>query len=120
MNCVCNECSAQHVLWRNPSNAGHQGSAERVFRVTHPFHPLSGREFELLEQRWAWGELRVYFHDDEGKLRRMPASWTDIGDADPHVVLAGGRSFFRLEDLIRLADLVGQIRSNPHDSDGTV
>ncbi|MBS3779452.1 MAG: hypothetical protein KGY41_03575, partial [Desulfovermiculus sp.] len=26
-----------------------------MFRVTHPFHPLSGCEFELMDYRHAWG-----------------------------------------------------------------
>ncbi|WP_208461047.1 DUF5372 family protein, partial [Paraburkholderia mimosarum] len=34
----------------------------QLVRVTHPFHPLRGQEFVLLERRCAWGEERVYFH----------------------------------------------------------
>jgi len=48
----------------------------------------------------------VYFYDEEGRLDRLPASWTDVVDPDPVVAMGGGRSFFRAEDLARLADLV--------------
>jgi transposase len=33
--------------------------------VTHPFHPLHGREFSLVTYRHNWGENRVYFHQGE-------------------------------------------------------
>jgi len=71
---------------------------------------LFGREFELLEYRNNWGENRVYFHDDEGHLQSILASCTDGGGVDPFVAIAAGRSFFRYEDLIKLADLVEGLR----------
>jgi Family of unknown function (DUF5372) len=36
----------------------------QTFRVTHPFHPLRGRTFQLVDCRQTWGEERVYFYDD--------------------------------------------------------
>lgn len=80
------------------------------FRVTHPFHPLFGREFELLEYRNNWGEDRVYFHAAEGQVRSMLASFTDAGGLDPFVSIAAGRAFFRYDDLIRLADRVEELK----------
>jgi hypothetical protein len=59
-----------------------------------------------LEYRKNWGEDRVYFHDAEGQLQSILASCTDAGGRDPYVEIAGGRAFFRYEDLLRLADLV--------------
>jgi hypothetical protein len=80
------------------------------FRVTHPFHPLFGCEFELIEYRNNWGEDRVYFHDAAGQLQSILASCTDAGGADPFLEIAAGRSFFRYEDLVRLADLLEGLR----------
>lgn len=74
--------------------------------MTHPFHPLFGFQFELVSYRQAWGEHRVYFYDSEGRLRALAATWTDAVAQDPFVVVAGGRSSFRVEDLARLAELV--------------
>jgi Family of unknown function (DUF5372) len=34
--------------------------------------------FELVVYRHNWGEDRVYFHDQDGKLASVPASWTDF------------------------------------------
>ncbi|HEX9910451.1 MAG TPA: DUF5372 family protein [Desulfatiglandales bacterium] len=78
--------------------------------MTHPFHPLHGREFEMLEYRQTWGENRVYFLDLSGQLKRLPASWTDVVGEDPFVTVATGRSPLRLEDLLQLVDLLDRLR----------
>ena len=53
------------------------------------------------------------FFDDDGVQRSLPRAWTDAADLDPFVVLAAGRSPFRVEDLVALADLVAELR-DPH------
>ncbi|MBK8580237.1 MAG: hypothetical protein IPN78_19215 [Candidatus Accumulibacter sp.] len=68
---------------------------QQVFRVTHPFHPLFGREFVLIERRNAWGEERVHFHDDSGRVRRLTAAWTSAVAPDPFASVSAGRSHFR-------------------------
>jgi hypothetical protein len=80
--------------------------------VTHPFHPLHDREFEMIEYRHAWGEERVYFLDSSGRIQRLPASWTDIAGEDPFVVVAAGRSPLRVADLLQLVDLLARLRLN--------
>jgi hypothetical protein len=50
----------------------------RTFRVTHPFHPLHGREFILVAFRHNWSQSRVYFYGDRGKLTSLPAEWVQI------------------------------------------
>jgi hypothetical protein len=39
----------------------------RRVRVTHPFHPLYGRDFEFVARRQNWGEDRVHLHDEKGR-----------------------------------------------------
>ena len=68
--------------------------------MTHPFHPMFGYEFELLDRRQAWGEDRVYFRDKAGAMMRMPAEWTSAGAEDPFLVFSAGRSFLRVSDLL--------------------
>jgi len=86
--------------------------------VVHPHHPLSGQEFELLTWCQAWCEDRVFFEDREGRVRSLPASWTDVAPADPFVTLSGGRSIFRLQDLRALAALVRDLQeSGKEDGD---
>ena len=75
--------------------------------MTHPFHPLSGREYELARYGHTWGEHRVFFREPgEVQVRSLPASWTDIEEPDPFVTLAAGRSAFRLDDLVLMAALL--------------
>ncbi|WP_188130888.1 Y4bD/Y4pK family protein [Paraburkholderia panacisoli] len=81
-----------------------------MVRVTHPFHPLRGQEFVLLERRSTWGEERVYFHDETGRLRRLPASWTSAAAPNAFEVLSAGRSAFRVEDLLHLVGLIARHR----------
>jgi hypothetical protein len=82
---------------------------ERTFVVTHPFHPLKDREFTLVTYRHNWGEDRVYFHGDGGKLMALPAGWTSVAPRDPFREAAAGRCLVRFEDLIELLALARQI-----------
>ena len=75
-------------------------------RVTHPFHPLYGCDFEFVAHRQNWGEDRVCLHDEDGQLFSLPAGWTDVVPADPFVVVAAGRCPFTAEGLLAVADLV--------------
>ena len=84
-------------------------------RVTHPFHPLSGRDFEFVEYRQNWGEDRVYLHDEEGQLFSLPAAWTDAVAADPFVVVAAGRCPFTTAGLLAVADLIDRFRARRDD-----
>jgi transposase len=58
----------------------------------------------------AWGEDRVYFHDETGRLRRLPAAWTSAAPPDAFVEISAGRSHFRTEDLLQLAALIARQR----------
>jgi hypothetical protein len=71
--------------------------------VTHPFHPLLGQRFELVDQRHTWGAERVYYYEDQARLRSMPAAWTSVGVADPYVAISAGRSYFHIADLVELS-----------------
>ena len=74
--------------------------------MTHPFHPLLGRELRLVTFRRNWGEERVYFYDDSGRLSTVPLQWTTLAAPDPFVEISGGRSAFRVSNLLELADLL--------------
>ena len=74
--------------------------------MTHPFHPLHDTEWELVAHRHNWGEDRVYYHDDAGRLRALPAAWTSVTGADPVIAIGGGGSAFRVADLLELVALL--------------
>jgi hypothetical protein len=78
-------------------------------RVTHPFHPLAGQEFEFVKRRKNWQVDRVYYLDAAGGLATLPAEWTDVVAPDAFVVMAAGRAAFRTEDLLALTELVARL-----------
>jgi len=73
--------------------------------VTHPFHPLHGLEFESLEVRSVFRHQVLIFYNLDGRKLQIPVAWTDAASPDPFQVIAQGRSYFRVEDLLRLWEL---------------
>jgi hypothetical protein len=72
---------------------------------------LNGEEFELVGFAHTWGEQRVFFRKPgDQRVRSLPASWTDVEPPDAFVVVSAGRSLFRPEDLLALADLLDGLR----------
>ncbi|HJN16009.1 MAG TPA: DUF5372 family protein [Armatimonadota bacterium] len=82
----------------------------QTVRITHPFHPQSGREYPLVTCRRNWGEDRAYYHDDNGQLVSLPGAWTSVCAPDPVVVLSAGQSAFRVQDLMDLARLIEELK----------
>jgi len=60
-------------------------------------------------RRQNWGEDRVVYFDAAGRLRSMPASWTDLSQQDAFTQASGGRSWFRPDDLLRLNALLSEL-----------
>ena len=79
------------------------------FRISHPFHPRRGEQFALRSRHQAWGEDRVMYFDSRGRLRSLLTSWTDVWQPDAFALAAGGRSWFRIDDLLALGALVDEI-----------
>ncbi|MCP5044009.1 MAG: hypothetical protein GY944_23520 [bacterium] len=98
--------SVPRTDWTTPSNALDAEAEHRRFRVTHPFHPLFGREYELIQYRHFWGEDRIVYVDESGGARSLPARWTSAVAEDPVVVVSAGRSHLRVVDLGELVKLV--------------
>ena len=91
--------------WRRQSIAHNVADSQQV-RITHPFHPLRGQSFRFLVSKQLWGEDRVTIQLPDGSPFSVPVSWTDVVPADPYRTVGGGRSQFRIEDLLDLAELV--------------
>jgi hypothetical protein len=79
--------------------------------VTNPYHPLCGQTFELAAQNKEFGEDRVFYRNPDGRMRYLPRRWTSLAAPDPFVIAAAGRACFRLEDLIRLAEQIRELRA---------
>lgn len=55
----------------------------------------------------------MFFYDAAGQLRSIPALWTSLMAPDPVVVLAAGRSLFRVSDLLAVARLLQRLAGLP-------
>ena len=60
----------------------------------------------MVAQSREYGEERVYYRDQNGRMRFLPVRWTSLAAPDPFVIAAAGRAHFRMEDLIRLAEQI--------------
>ena len=90
-----------------------QGSGEATdrFTVTHPFHPLFGQQFDLVQVHHSWHEDRVHFRvGDGGRVESLPLSWTSLACPDPFRERSAGRALFRVEDLLCLVTLAQAMR----------
>jgi hypothetical protein len=79
---------------------------KRRFTVTHPFHPLYQRQFELLSYRKSWGRQFIDFQHDNVKTGAIPLAWADADQPDPFLTLSQGRSVFRVPELLQLVELI--------------
>jgi hypothetical protein len=83
-----------------------ENGEDKTFCVTHPFHPLKGREFTLITIRQLWGDLRAYYYDEKAMLRSIPLCWTNLKPKDPYIIIADQRVPFRIVDLLELVEIV--------------
>ncbi|MCU1253204.1 MAG: hypothetical protein JWQ49_6233 [Edaphobacter sp.] len=60
-----------------------------------------------------FGESYLYFHDDGGQLREIPALWTDFVRGDVFVEMAAGRSTLNADSLLELVDLLERMAVCP-------
>jgi hypothetical protein len=85
---------------------------QQFVRVTHPFHPLFGRQLPCVGKRHnRYGE-RLLLQVDGAAVWSVPPQWTDLVGPDPEVVM-GGRALLRAVDLIELASLVKRLSDLP-------
>jgi hypothetical protein len=52
----------------------------------------------------------VFYYTADMQMAYFPAGWTDVGEVDPFVELSRERALGRVEDLLRLARLVGDVQ----------
>jgi len=81
------------------------GCTAARFRITHPFHPLRGAEYELVTRKLTWGEDRVFYYDPTGNLKSLMTNVTDVVSTDAFDHISAGRSAFRVDDLLELRRL---------------
>ena len=72
----------------------------------------------LVTRKHNWGEDRVNYFDHDGKLRSMLVSWTNIANTDFFLEASKGRSWFRVDDLLNLSELLQSLLKKQNDGLG--
>ena len=92
-------------------NASTSIAETRLVRITHPFHPLSGKQLACVGERYNRYGRRLLLRGDDATVCSVPPQWTDLVAPDPEIVIGLYRALFRLADLLELARLVDQLGS---------
>src|SRR5215468_1051207 len=64
--------------WRTSATTGCECTSSGRFRISHPFHPLVGNEYEVVGRHLTWGEDRVLYYGTEGRLKSFLVNVTDL------------------------------------------
>lgn len=83
--------------------------ATHLVRITHPFHPHSGKEFACVGERYNRYGRRLLLQVDDATICAVPPQWTDLAGPDPEIFIGEHRALFRVADLLELAQLVDQL-----------
>ena len=58
-----------------------------------------------------WGHAYVDCFDENDEAISIPLAWTDAGDLNPFNQISDGRSVFRIAELLRLVELIEDLKS---------
>ena len=90
-------------------NANAPIAASRLVRITHPFHPLSGRKLACVGERYNRYGMTLLLQVDDESVCSVPPQWTDVVAVDPEITMGGHRALFRVVDLLELVGLVDRL-----------
>ena len=100
--------SSRPLRSSKPQNA--PGAVEAPQILSHPPVPSApgATAFPFVVSKSLWGEDWVTVQRPDGTVWSIPVGWTDFATPDPAVVAGRGRAPYRLEDLLRLAEMVSE------------
>jgi len=87
-------------------NAAEEPVTKGLVRITHPFHPYTGRRLRCVGERHNLYGKRLLIEVDANTVCSVPESWTDVVDPDPEIIAGDSRAVLRLGDLLELSRLV--------------
>ena len=81
--------------------------------ISHPFHPLRGRRFEVLKKRRVAGVDTLILRELERGTLSIPREWTDWADPSPYNSLAQPSQRLAADSLFELVGLLDALRPTP-------
>ena len=97
------------VFCNSIQNANAPIAAAPLVRITHPFHPLSGRKLPCVGERYNRYGMTLLLQIDDESVCSVPPQWTDVVAVDPEIAMGGHRALFRVVDLLELVGLVDRL-----------
>ena len=73
--------------------------------ITHPFHPLSGKELKILKTRKIEGKIFLVLQSEQIGIFNIPTEWTNYFSADQEKSIIPG-TYISVESLFALCELV--------------
>src|SRR5215472_16822568 len=87
--------------------------------ISHPFHPLRGRRFEVLKKRRVAGVDTLILRELERGTYSVPRAWTDWADPSPYDSLTLPPHRLAADFLFELVALLDALRPAPPPSEKT-
>lgn len=85
-------------------------SGTEKFTITHPFHPMKGKTFGLIERKLVWCDDRILYLDKDSNLRLIQTNFTDIYEEGPFVAISNGRCDITFDSLVSLVNIIKAIK----------
>lgn len=97
-------------MWtRSPLTTLKRNSSLGLATITHPFHPLRGQQFQVLNITKRFGrEILIIKHLHEG-TKGVDRSWTDMANPDPYNLPDMPAPILSFQHLQQLVDRVQTI-----------
>ena len=77
--------------------------------ITHPFHPLRGKQFAVLKSRVVRGVECLVLKGSESGTFAVPRDWTDQARPDVYRDAGVAPCFLKLESLLSIVELSNSI-----------
>jgi len=109
---VCNlahNVPHEHLSTMSTAPDGH--NQVQYCTIVHSFHPLYSKKIQIVSLKQNWGEDRVFYRQEDGRITSIPACWTSIYEPHPFNVISKGRSVFRFQELLELTRLIEDFMS---------
>jgi hypothetical protein len=74
--------------------------------ITHPFHPLRGRRFQILNRKHWCNDEVFTIHEAGSAPINVPREWTDLRDPEPYDIPSIVRPRIIFDALSRAAALI--------------
>jgi len=80
--------------------------------ITHPFHPLRGKRYEILFCRTLNNQDIFSLKDPNLEISAILREWTDRADPDPYQFLSSSPPVLSFIHLLQLSDLLEAFQQN--------